>query len=109
MRVLGRSQVEQRIPYQVEQELWRIVQEALTNVERHAHASACAVEYRVSAGRAALVVEDDGRGFDPSRIPGDHYGLVGMHERADTLGARLVVESEPGQGTRVSVELEVPQ
>ena len=105
-----RSRVERHVPYQVEQEVWRVMQEALANVEHHAHATACAIDYQVTATRLTLIVEDDGRGFDPSHDPGgDHYGLIGMRERADALGAHLVVESQPGQGTRVSVELEVPR
>jgi signal transduction histidine kinase len=102
-----RSRVERHVPYQIEQELWRVLQEALTNIEHHAHATACAIDYRVTANRIALVIEDDGRGFDTSHVYGDHYGLIGMRERADALGAQLLVESEPGRGTRVSVELEV--
>jgi signal transduction histidine kinase len=104
-----RSRVERHVPYQIEQEFWRVMQEALTNIERHAHATACAIDYRVTATRVAMVIEDDGRGFDASRVSGDHYGLIGMRERADALGAQLLVDSEPGRGARVSVELEVPR
>lgn len=104
-----RSRVERHLPYQVEQELWRVMQEALTNIEHHAHASVCSIDYRVSPSHVTLTVEDDGRGFDPALVTGDHYGLIGMHERADALGAHLVVDSRPSQGTRVSVELEVPR
>ena len=104
-----RSRVERHVPYQVEQELWRVMQEALTNIEHHAHATACAIDYRVTANHVSLIIEDDGRGFDPAPVSGDHYGLIGMRERADALGAHLVVESPPGQGARVSVELEVPR
>jgi signal transduction histidine kinase len=102
-----RSRVERHVPYQVEQELWRVLQEALTNIEHHAHATCCSIDYRVTADHVSLIIEDDGRGFDPSGISGDHYGLIGMRERADALGAHLVVESTPGQGARVSVQLEV--
>jgi signal transduction histidine kinase len=104
-----RSRVERHIPYQVEQELWRVLQEALINIEHHAHATACAIDYRVTSTRVTLVVEDDGRGFDPAFVAGDHYGLIGMRERADALGAQLLVESQPGHGARVSIELEVPR
>jgi signal transduction histidine kinase len=105
-----RSRIERHVPFQVEQELWRMMQEALANIEHHAEANACAIDYQVTATQLTLVVEDDGRGFDASYAPtGDHYGLIGMRERADALGAHLVVESQPGQGTRVSVELEVPR
>jgi signal transduction histidine kinase len=104
-----RSRVEHHLPYQVEQELWGVIQEALTNIEHHAHATACAIDYQVTPTHVTLIIEDDGRGFEPSRVSGDHYGLIGMSERADALGAHLVVKSEPGQGARISVELEVPR
>ena len=104
-----RSGVERPVPYQIEQELWRVLQEALTNIEHHARATACAIDYQVTASRVSLVIEDDGRGYDTSHVFGDHYGLIGMRERADALGAQLLVESEPGRGARVSVELEVPR
>ena len=61
-----RSRVERHVPYQVEQELWRVMQEALTNIEHHAHATACAIDYRVTANHVSLIIEDDGRGFDPA-------------------------------------------
>ena len=71
----------------------------------------------IVSGTRAICASDElhvfgplGRGFDQSRDPGtDHYGLIGMRERADALGAHLVVESKPGEGTRVSVSLEVPK
>ena len=60
-----RSQVDRHLPYQVEQELWRMMQEALINVEHHAEATACTIDYRVSPTHVSLTVEDDGRGFEP--------------------------------------------
>ena len=57
----------------------------------------------------SLVIEDDGRGFDPSFVSGDHYGLIGMRERADAVGAHLDVESNLGEGSRISLQLEVPK
>ncbi len=93
------------LPYRVEQELWRIAQEALVNVERHAGASAVIVKWEVGDRRARLEIADDGQGFDLSGVVGEHYGLVGMRERADAIGAHLAVESAPGRGTRVAVEL----
>jgi signal transduction histidine kinase len=104
-----RSRVERHVPYQVEQELWRVLQEALTNIEHHADATACAIDYRVTDTHVSLIIEDDGAGFDPSRVAGDHYGLIGMRERADAIGAHLVVDSSPGQGSRVSVEMDFPK
>ena len=101
-RVKGR-----RLPIQVEQELWRILQEALTNVERHADARRVWVTWTIGTDRAWLEIRDDGRGFRPNATSNERYGLVGMRERAAAVGARLSLDSEPGFGTRILVELEV--
>jgi signal transduction histidine kinase len=93
------------LPYRIEQELWRIGQEALVNVERHADATNVVVRWEVDGGVARLEVADNGEGFDPSGVAGEHYGLVGMRERADAIGAHLAIESRPGGGTKVAVEL----
>lgn len=107
VRVVWTPAADDRLPHRVEQELWRILQEAVANVERHAQARQVVVSWEVTHGGARLAVSDDGRGFDPSRVAGEHYGLVGMQERADAIGARLRVESRPGGGTRVVVDLEL--
>ncbi len=93
------------LPYRIEQELWRIGQEALVNVEKHADASAVVVRWEVHDGVARLEVADNGAGFEPAAVAGEHYGLVGMRERADAIGAQLAIESRPGSGTKVAVEL----
>ena len=103
-RVKGR-----RLPIQVEQELWRILQEALTNAERHADARRVWVTWTIGTDRAWLEIRDDGRGFRPAGVSTERYGLVGMRERAAAVGARLSLDSEPGFGTRILVELEVSQ
>ena len=95
-----------QLPYRVEQELWRILQEALTNVERHAAASQVAVSWSLTDGVAQLEITDDGRGFDPGGVVGDHYGLVGMRERADAIGARLAIQSRADAGTRIVIEVD---
>ena len=97
------------LPYRIEQELWRIGQEALVNVERHADAREVVVRWEVNDGVARLEVTDDGSGFELAGVVGDHYGLVGMRERADAIGAHLAIESGAGQGTRVAVELTLKQ
>ena len=84
--------------------LYRCLQEALTNVARHAHASWIKVELRHEDSGTCLVVEDDGRGFDvASRFDdwtwGTGVGLLGMRERLEALGGRLEISSWPGQGT----------
>lgn len=96
-----------RLPVPVEQELWRILQEALTNVERHAGASRVRVSWEAGGARSRLTVADDGRGFEPNAVGADRYGLLGMRERADAIGARLGVRSAKGQGTTIVVVLEV--
>ena len=83
-----------------EQALFRIAQEALTNVVKHAAATSVTVHLDRTDGTVSLAVDDDGRGFDPSdrSISSRRLGLVSMHERAADLGGSLVVESEPGGG-----------
>jgi signal transduction histidine kinase len=63
------------------------------------------VRWEVRDGVARLEVADDGTGFEPAAVAGEHYGLVGMRERADAIGAQLAIESQPGVGTKVAVEL----
>jgi signal transduction histidine kinase len=88
-------------------ELFRIVQEALTNVLRHAEATKVVVELGLRPDRVTLVVRDDGRGFDPATrgIRARRLGLTSMHERADAIGGRFAIESAPGGGTAVRVEV----
>ncbi|HVF01466.1 MAG TPA: GAF domain-containing sensor histidine kinase [Rubrobacteraceae bacterium] len=89
------------LPPRVEVALYRICQEALTNVARHAEAGRADVQLVATPGQIRLVVKDDGRGFDVSNIPEDRHGLVGMNERAKMLGGRLEIRSSPGAGTRI--------
>ena len=97
------------LPAHVETALYRIAQEALQNVAKHAGASAVRLELGADAGSARLVVADDGMGFDvdaPREAGRPHaYGLVGMQERAALAGARLTVASTPGRGTTVTVDV----
>ena len=85
--------------------LYRIAQEALNNWVKHASAGQVQVSLRPADGKAAveLCIRDDGRGFDLSNVPPDHLGLGIMRERADAIGARLDIQSEPGNGTQVKV------
>jgi signal transduction histidine kinase len=109
-RVLGRSEIpvtvagepSGRLPLPQERELFRIAQEAVVNVERHAKATAIGITWW-SDGRAAILeVTDDGQGFPVGRAGrSDSYGLVGMRERAASVGATLSVDSLPGKGTRI--------
>jgi signal transduction histidine kinase len=88
------------LPPRVEAALYRICQEALTNVSRHAGADRVSVQLVATPERVRLIVEDEGRGFDASEVPADRHGLVGMRERAGMLGGTLEVRSDPG-GTRI--------
>lgn len=95
---------QERLPVPVENELLRILQEALNNVDRHAGATEVRVTWSVTGGNFELAVSDDGRGFDTARgVRDSAYGLVGMRERADVIGARLEIQSRPGAGTTVRV------
>ena len=95
----------ERLPAIVENELLRIAQEALVNIEKHAAATEVRIAWAITDGTGTLVVSDDGRGFDTSRsIRGSAYGLVGMRERAASVGAMLDISSEPGAGTVIRVQ-----
>ncbi|HWQ15367.1 MAG TPA: ATP-binding protein [Roseiflexaceae bacterium] len=91
------------VPRPVEQALFRIAQEALANVARHAHAQRVRVQLRAGPP-ARLEIADDGRGFTASVGGAERFGLVSMRERAAAIGARLEINSAPGQGTSIAVE-----
>jgi signal transduction histidine kinase len=102
-----------RLPSHVEVALYRIAQEALQNVMKHAAAERVTLRLTTAHGAVQLAVEDDGRGFRPgdagqNRKGDPSYGLVGMRERAELVGATLQVTSAPGSGTRVLIEVPVP-
>lgn len=95
-----------RLPPPVELAAYRIVQEALSNVVRHAAARHAVVEAELADGELRIRVRDDGRGFDVGSAPGGgHLGLLGMRERAELLGGRLAIRSAPGEGTTVEAAL----
>ncbi len=85
--------------------LYRIAQEALTNVRRHAGARSVVLQLMITPEHARLVLEDDGVGFDPDAIPHEHYGLIGINERTRLLGGHLRIESARGTGTRLEVTI----
>ena len=94
------------LPEQVQVALFRVVQESLTNVARHSGAGSASVVATAHGGRVRVVIEDDGRGFDPT-APTERLGLAGIRERVELLGGRLRIESAPGAGAAVVVDLEV--
>ncbi|MCU1357247.1 MAG: Signal transduction histidine kinase [Acidimicrobiales bacterium] len=113
-RVRTRSAIETRLDLRVtgrlpllqERELWRIAQEAVTNVERHAKADKVVVTWHSDGSRALLLVADDGIGFANDRAGRlDSYGIVGMRERAASIGATLDVHGTPDVGTTVRCEV----
>jgi two-component system nitrate/nitrite sensor histidine kinase NarX len=92
-----------------EVQLLRVVQEALTNVRKHSGAHLAAVTLGAEEGVVTLAVDDDGSGFDPSRLEEamDHgFGLASMRERVEQIGGTLAVQTAPGKGTRVEVRLQ---
>jgi signal transduction histidine kinase len=93
-----------RLAPETEGTVYRVVQEALTNVAKHAAASHVRVEVVRDNGAVDVLVEDDGRGFDPASCS-DGLGLVGMRERVQLTGGRLEIRSRPGASTRVSARL----
>lgn len=96
-----------KLPPDVQVGLYRIAQEALNNVVKHAGASQAVVTLRL-CGPVRLTIADDGAGFDPAAVTADHLGLRIMRERAEAIGARLSVYSEPGEGTQISVVWQQP-
>ncbi len=95
---------EERLPSEVETALYRIIQEALTNVVKHATASRVSILLTHRDGSVAVVVEDDGSGFDTDATS-DGLGLVGMRERVGLVGGRLRIESEAGKGATLVAEV----
>ena len=97
----------ERLPEEVETALYRIVQESLTNVVKHAQARRVSILLARKDGAVKAVVEDDGQGFDPAEQTDDGYGLMGMRERLALLGGRLEVESGHDGGTTIAAEVPV--
>ena len=95
----------ERLPSEVETTVYRIVQEALTNVVKHAGAHNVSILLVRRDSALTAVVEDDGRGFEPNEIAIDRLGLEGMRERAELHDGRLTIESAEGRGTTLRVEV----
>jgi signal transduction histidine kinase len=102
-----------RLPAHLETVVFRVAQEAMTNIAKHAHADSVLVQAAVKEGVLTLEIEDDGRGFEPALLatPGSEgrgWGLLGMRERVEMLGGSLRLDSAPGQGTHLSLTLPLP-
>jgi PAS domain S-box-containing protein len=103
--IVVESDLTERLPLVAEEVLYRITQEALHNVVKHARAHQVRVEIRRREGGVRLRVEDDGKGFDPVLVPEGHLGLAGMRVRADRVGARFSCSSAIGEGTTIEVTM----
>ena len=102
-----------RLPPEMETALFRICQETMSNIARHAQATAVLVQVGIEGDEVVVDIEDDGKGFEPetaSRREGRRpWGLMGIRERAEILGGVARIESAPGQGTHVEVRIPVPR
>ena len=97
----------ERLSGEVETALYRIVQESLTNVVKHARARHVSILLTRTSGTIKAVIEDDGQGFDPAESTLEGFGLVGMRERLALLGGRLLVESGGEAGTTIAAEVPI--
>jgi signal transduction histidine kinase len=91
------------LPPDVKVVMYRVAQESLNNIAKHAEASQVTVSLRCQAERVELRISDDGRGFDLESVPTESLGLGIMRERVEAIGAELTIESEVGQGTVITV------
>jgi PAS domain S-box-containing protein len=103
---LGHQGLDERLPAPIETAVYRIVQEALTNVARHAETTQVNVQI-LADGQVTVLIEDAGKGFDVGAVLAHHAstGVSGMRERAELLSGEFLIESQPGEGTRVLVEI----
>jgi signal transduction histidine kinase len=102
--------VERRLSPDVELALYRISQEALNNIQRHAAASQVEIKIEFSSDQVLLSITDNGSGFEPPESPAEfapsgHFGLLGLYERAELIGAKLDIRTASGSGTKVLVNL----
>jgi signal transduction histidine kinase len=108
----GLGDVEPTLPAAWDIALFRMCQEAVNNVARHAQAESVLIQIGVERGELRIEIEDDGRGFEAGapRPASDrpHWGLIGMQERAELLGGTARIESSPGRGTRVEIRVPLP-
>ncbi|HLO33699.1 MAG TPA: sensor histidine kinase [Anaerolineales bacterium] len=90
-------------PLEVQQSIYRIAQEAIANIADHAQAQNVKVQLKREHDQIQMIIRDDGCGFDPGNFDhGSHYGLLGMHERAEMINGNLSIESQAGKGTQIS-------
>jgi PAS domain S-box-containing protein len=107
LAVVLEVELEERLPLDVEEAFYRISQEALHNIVRHAKAEQATVRVWRQGALACLTVIDDGRGFEPTAVPAGHLGIAGMVARAERLGGGATVTSAPGAGSRVEAQVPI--
>jgi signal transduction histidine kinase len=105
LRVDFEARLEGRLPSEIESSLYRIVQEGLTNIVKHARARHVSILLTRKDSGVAVVIEDDGRGFTTERATDEGLGLIGMRERLALLDGTLAVETLPGAGTTLVAEV----
>jgi signal transduction histidine kinase len=98
-----------QVPPAVSENVYRILQEALTNVAKHAKAAEVFIALRVAGGLVALTVRDAGVGLAPAALDGKRLGILGMRERAELLDGTFVLNAEPGGGTEIQVTIPIPK
>ena len=104
--------LDHRYPAAFETALFRVCQEAMSNIARHAHAESVLVQLTEVEGEIRIEIEDDGRGFEPDNVSHAerrHFGLMGIEERVEILGGKVVIDSAPGQGTRIRLAVPLPR
>jgi signal transduction histidine kinase len=92
-----------KLPEEVTLSIYRIVQECMNNIIKHANASQISIRLCTDREGAEILISDDGRGFNPESIPPGHMGIGIMRDRAQQIGATLNIDSEPGSGTLVFI------
>jgi two-component system, NarL family, sensor histidine kinase LiaS len=98
---------ERALPLEVEQTLYRVLQEALSNIARHAEADAVGLSLSIAPEKVTLVVADNGRGFDVNSVSSSSYGLTGMQARLNEIGGTLRVDSTLSSGTTITAEVQL--
>jgi signal transduction histidine kinase len=107
------NDVERRLPPLMETALFRVVQEAISNIAKHAHAEQVLIQCGITGDVLTIEIEDDGEGFDRAAVSrpseeGHGWGLLGITERVEALGGTVLIDTAPGQGVRMAVSVQVP-
>ncbi len=108
------SGIDARLPPELETALFRVAQEAITNIAKHSRAETVLIQCFERGDQIVIEVEDDGRGFSPESLPPPAarergLGLLGMRERVELFGGTIEIDSAPGSGTRIAISVPVPQ